>query len=208
MAATDTTSTVTTVGDAPPHRSWLGSWWVIGGFALLLLLVLGWKFLADPSLSAPTRDPAWYTWRAQVILEGQPVQVVQDWGPDGLFAGGYRVSVPVMGALLQRVTGIDRYSFSAFLMIGVPLLTGLALGAAFFRSRRDPLVVLTTMLATVALFLTTPYVVISGRNGCLTAVPVLRLGIHPEMERPAILNRSMPSTTPATRSLGRPTPIR
>ena len=158
MAATETNSAVTTVGDAVPRRSPLGSWWVIGGFALLLLLVLGWKFLANPSLSAPTRDPAWYTWRAQVILEGQPVRVVQEWGPDGLFAGGYRVSVPVIGALLQRVTGIDRYSFSAFLMLGVPILTGLALGAAFFRSRRDPLVVLTTMLATVALFLTTPYV--------------------------------------------------
>ncbi|MGZ5343609.1 MAG: MFS transporter [Actinomycetota bacterium] len=158
MAATETNSAVTTVGDAAPRRSPLGSWWMIGGFALLLLLVLGWKFLADPSLSAPTRDPAWYTWRAQVILEGQPVRVVQEWGPDGLFAGGYRVSVPVIGALLQRVTGIDRYSFSAFLMLGVPILTGLALGAAFFRSRRDPLVVLTTMLATVALFLTTPYV--------------------------------------------------
>jgi Major Facilitator Superfamily len=158
MAAIETAGSELSADVSTPRRGPLGSWWVIGGFALLLLLVLGWKFLADPSLSAPTRDPAWYTWRAQVILEGQPVRVVQEWGPDGLFAGGYRVSVPVMGALLQRVTGIDRYSFSAFLMIGVPILTGLALGAAFFRSRRDPLVVLTTMLATVALFLTTPYV--------------------------------------------------
>jgi hypothetical protein len=38
------------------------------------------------------------------------------------------------------------------------------------------------------------------QNGCLTAAPVLRLGIHPEMERPAILNRSMPSTAGATMS--------
>jgi hypothetical protein len=38
------------------------------------------------------------------------------------------------------------------------------------------------------------------QNGCLIAVPVLRLGIHPEMERPATLNRSMPSTTGATMS--------
>ena len=131
---------------------------MIGGFALLMLLVLGWKFLADPSLSAPTRDPAWYTWRAQVILEGDPVRVAQEWGPNGLFAGGYRVTVPLAGALLQQVVGIDRYTFSAYLMIGIPILTGLALGAALFRSRRDPLVVLTTLLATVALFLTTPYV--------------------------------------------------
>ncbi len=38
------------------------------------------------------------------------------------------------------------------------------------------------------------------QNGCLTAAPVLRLGIHPEMERPATLNRSMPSPAGATRS--------
>jgi hypothetical protein len=32
-------------------------------------------------------------------------------------------------------------------------------------------------------------------------VPVLRLGIHPEMERPAILNRSTPSIAGATMSI-------
>ncbi|HET6714956.1 MAG TPA: MFS transporter [Actinomycetota bacterium] len=163
MAATDTVRAP--AGEPPlPGSSpgsgprWLGSWWMVGGFALLMLLVLGWKFLADPSLSAPTRDPAWYTWRAQVILEADPVRVAEEWGPNGLFAGGYRVTVPLAGALLQQVVGIDRYTFSAYLMIGIPILTGLALGAALLRSRRDPLVVLTTLLATVALFLTTPYV--------------------------------------------------
>ena len=143
----------------PPTRpSRLGSWWVIVGFALVLLLALGWRFIADPSLSAPTRDPAWYTWRASVILEDDPGSIAGDWGPDNLFSGGYRVAVPLAGALLQRVAGISNYSFSAFLMLGIPILTGLALGAGAFRSRRDPLVVLLTMLATAGLFLTTPYV--------------------------------------------------
>jgi MFS family permease len=161
MAATDTMTAPAGDPPASPRDAGsgrLGSWWMIGGFVVLMLLVLGWKFLADPSLSAPTRDPAWYTWRAQVILEGDPVRVAGEWGPDGLFAGGYRVTVPFAGALLQQVVGIDRYTFSAYLMIGIPILTGLALGAALFRSRHDPLVVLTTLLATVALFLTTPYV--------------------------------------------------
>jgi MFS family permease len=137
---------------------WLSSWWVIGGFAVILLLVLGWKFVADPSLSAPTRDPAWYTWRANVIMDSSPVEVVTEWGPDGMFAGGYRVTVPIAGALLQRVAGTDTYSFSTFLMIGLPVLTGLALGAGLFRSRRDPLAMLITMLATAGLFLSTPYI--------------------------------------------------
>ena len=51
------------------RSSRLGSAWVIGGVVIVLLLLLGWRFLADPSLSAPTRDPAWYTWRAQVVLD-------------------------------------------------------------------------------------------------------------------------------------------
>ncbi|MGH2681298.1 MAG: MFS transporter [Actinomycetota bacterium] len=146
------------VPPSPVPTSRLGSWWVIVGFALVLLLALGWRFVADPSLSAPTRDPAWYTWRAGVILEDDPGSVAGDWGPDNLFSGGYRVTVPLAGALLQRIAGISTYSFSAFLMLGMPILTGLALGAGAFRSRRDPLVVLLTMLATAGLFLTTPYV--------------------------------------------------
>jgi hypothetical protein len=142
----------------PAEPSRLGSWWVIVGFALILLLALSWRFIADPSLSAPTRDPAWYTWRAGVILEDDPGSIAGDWGPDNLFSGGYRVTVPLAGALLQRVAGISTYSFSAFLMLGIPILTGLALGAGAFRSKRDPLIVLLTMLATAGLFLTTPYV--------------------------------------------------
>src|SRR2546425_5769132 len=39
-----------------------------------------------------------------------------------------------------------------------------------------------------------------SQNGCRMVVSVLRLGIHPEMERPAILNRSMPSIAGATMS--------
>ena len=136
----------------------LGTWWSIAITVLILGLSLGWRFLADPSLSAPTRDPAWYTWRAQVILDADPNRVVQDWGPHGLFSAGYRISVPVMGALLQRVAGIDRYTFSTLFIIGIPLLTGLALAAAFYRSRQRPLVIHMAMLAAVALFLSTPYI--------------------------------------------------
>jgi hypothetical protein len=158
MALTDTERAQAAYDTPPAIESRLGAWWVIAGFAVLLLIILGWKFMVDPSISAPTRDPAWYTWRANIILQSDPVSVAQEWGPAGLFSGGYRVTVPLAGALLQRVAGLDQYSFSAFLMIGVPVLTGLALGAGAFRSRRDPLVVLTTMLVSAALFLTTPYV--------------------------------------------------
>ena len=124
----------------------------------LLLLAFGWTFLQDPSISAPTRDPAWYTWRSNLIMSDAPGLVAGDWGPFHMFGGGYRVTVPLYGSILQRVAGIDLYTFSAFMMIGVPALTGLALGAFSWRKHKDPLLFLLVMLSTAALFMTTPYV--------------------------------------------------
>ena len=125
---------------------------------VVLLLAFGWTFLQDPSISAPTRDPAWYTWRSNLMMTDDPGLIAGDWGPFSMFGGGYRVSVPLYGSLLQRVAGIDLYTFSAFLMIGVPVLTGLALGAFSWRRHRDPMLFLLVMLSTAALFMTTPYV--------------------------------------------------
>jgi hypothetical protein len=123
-----------------------------------LLLAFGWTFLKDPSISAPTRDPAWYTWRSNLMMNDDPGLIAGDWGPFHMFGGGYRVSVPLYGSILQRVAGIDLYTFSAFMMIGVPILTGLALGAFSWRRWRDPLLFVLVMLSTAALFMTTPYV--------------------------------------------------
>ena len=160
MAVTHTANGRVPVSPEDPGLggTWLGSWWMIGGFAALLLLILGWGLITHPTWTAPTRDPAWYTWRANVILHSNPGSIAGDWGPGNVFAGGYRVTVPLAGAMLQRVAAISPYTFSAFLMVAVPVLTGLALGAGAFRARRDALVVLLTMLAAAALFLTTPYV--------------------------------------------------
>ena len=132
--------------------------WILVVAIALLLLAFGWTFLRDPSISAPTRDPAWYTWRSNLLMNDEPGLIAGDWGPFHMFGGGYRVSVPLYGSILQRVAGIDLYTFSAFMMVGVPVLTGLALGAFAWRKRRDPLLSLLVMLATAALFMTTPYV--------------------------------------------------
>ncbi len=131
--------------------------WLIGAIALLLV-AFGWTYLADPSISAPTRDPAWYTWRSNLMMNDVPGLIAGDWGPFAMFGGGYRVSVPLYGSVLQRVAGIDLYTFSAFLMVGVPVLTGLALGAFSWRTHKDPLLFLLVMLSSAALFMTTPYV--------------------------------------------------
>jgi hypothetical protein len=138
----------------------------------LLLLAFGWTFLQDPSISAPTRDPAWYTWRSNLLMSDEPGLVAGDWGPFHMFGGGYRVTVPLYGSILQRVAGIDLYTFSAFMMVGVPALTGLALGAFSWRKHKDPLLFLLVMLSTAALFMTTPYV---GYLDNITVLYVLSL---------------------------------
>jgi hypothetical protein len=123
-----------------------------------MLLAFGWTFLQDPSISAPTRDPAWYTWRANLIMHGSPGLIAEEWGPFSMFSGGYRVSVPLFGAMLVRIAGIDLYTFSAFMMVGIPILTGLALAAFGYRVHGDRLLFLLVLLATAAMFMTTPYV--------------------------------------------------
>ena len=50
-------------GRRPRREACSPRWWAIALVVVILGLALGWRFLADPSLSAPTRDPAWYTWR-------------------------------------------------------------------------------------------------------------------------------------------------
>ncbi|HEX2425820.1 MAG TPA: hypothetical protein VHM47_08060, partial [Actinomycetota bacterium] len=125
---------------------------------LVLLVAFGWTFLRDPSITAPTRDPAWYTWRSNLMLHDDPGLIAGDWGPFHMFGGGYRVSVPLYGSILQRVAGIDLYTFSTMMMIAIPILTGMALGVFAYRVHRDRLLFLLVVIGTAALSMTTPYV--------------------------------------------------
>ena len=132
--------------------------WVFLAVVAALATALAWGFLTDPTVTAPTRDPAWYTWRANVIIHDSPGLITQDWGPFSVFSGGYRVSVPLFAAILNGVAGVGTFQFSGLMMIGIPILAGLAMGAFGYRSRKDPLLLLLTLLAAAGLFLTTPYV--------------------------------------------------
>lgn len=125
----------------------------------ILLFIFGSTFLSDPSRTAATRDPAWYTWRAGIITHyGDPGIVAGEWGPFSMFGGGYRVAIPTLGALLQSVAGTAQSSFPAFIMVGVPILAGLAFGAGAFRSTKSNLLYLLMMVITGLFFLTVPYV--------------------------------------------------
>ena len=65
----------------PDRRSFLGSRCVLAVAIVVLLLAFGWTFLQDPSISAPTRDPAWYTWRSNLMMHDDPGLIAGDWGP-------------------------------------------------------------------------------------------------------------------------------
>ncbi|HEX9374688.1 MAG TPA: MFS transporter [Actinomycetota bacterium] len=148
-------------------RMFLASPWVLVVSAAAMLVLFGWNFLVHPTLSAPTRDPAWYTWRAELLTAAKPSSIVREWGPFGMFSGGYRVSMPLTGAWLIKLGGIHRYTFSILVMVGAPTLAALALGAFAWRHRRDHLVLLLTFFASAAMFLTIPYVGYMDNITCL-----------------------------------------
>lgn len=131
--------------------------------ALILLLVFGWTFFTNPDRVAPTKDPAYYTWRTEALLTEEPQTLVEIEGPrykdgGGMFAGGYRVSAPVLGGMLRHIAGIAPLSTTSFLMVGLPVLTALLLGAFAFQYRRDPLIFHGVALGAGSLYLTPPFV--------------------------------------------------
>jgi len=144
--------------EAPGRGGVLGRPLFLVAAVVLLVVLFGWQFLQDPTITVPGRDPAWYTWRAGLIAQDDPGKIANDWGPFSMFSGGYRVTVPLTGALLEGTAGTDRYTFGAFFVIGMPILAGLAMAAFAYRHRPDPLLYLLTLLASAGLFLTTPYV--------------------------------------------------
>ena len=103
----------------------------------LLLLAFGWTFLR-PVDQRPDARPRLVHVALQPDDERRPRVDRGDWGPFSMFGGGYRVTVPLFGSILQRVAGIDLYTFSAFMMVGVPVLTGLALGGVLLAHAPRP----------------------------------------------------------------------
>lgn len=122
-----------------------------------MLAVLARQFLQDTHALAITRDPAWYTWRTKVVLTADPSVLLTKHGPFGMLTGGYRVSTPVFGALLNRIAGIDPNRFTVLMEVGIPVLASVALGVFAYRHKRDPVLFLLTLVASVSLFLTTPF---------------------------------------------------
>jgi hypothetical protein len=126
--------------------------------AAILLMLFGWTFVTNPGRTAPTRDPAFYTWRTGALLHEEPRTLLDVEGPFGLYSGGYRVSVPTIGAAFSQVADIEPRSAVALLMVLAPVLTSLLLAGFAYRYRPDPLMWHTVAFTSAGLLLTPPFV--------------------------------------------------
>lgn len=159
------TRTVTEhVATAPPQArarrldDLLGRPVAFAATAAILLALFGWTFVANPERVAPTKDPAYYTWRTEALISEDPATLLDIEGAFGMFAGGYRVAAPVIGGFLRQIGGIHPLKTTVFLMVALPVLIALLLGAFGYRHRRDPLIFHSVALGTGSLLLTPPFV--------------------------------------------------
>jgi hypothetical protein len=125
---------------------------------VILFALFGWTFVSSPDRVAPTKDPAYYTWRTEVLISERPVTLLEIEGAFGMFAGGYRITAPVIGGFLRHIPGTSVLNVTVVLMVALPVLTALSLATFAFRQRPDPLIWHSVAFGSASLFLTPPFV--------------------------------------------------
>jgi hypothetical protein len=162
MSSTTFTRRAVADPDEPPHASGIDR--VLGhpaafvAPAVILLALFGGTFILNPDKVAPTKDPAYYTWKTEALMTETPGAVLEIKGPFDFFSSGYRVIAPVTGALLRHIPGVSELHSTAVLMVTTPVATALLLAAFAYRQRRDPLLWHSVALFSASLFLTPPFV--------------------------------------------------
>ncbi len=126
--------------------------------AVILLGVFAGPFIADPDRVAPTKDPAFYTWRTEAFLTEEPADLLAIEGPEGMFAAGYRVAAPILGGLLRHVADVHSLTVMTLLMVSLPVLISLLLAGFAHRELPDPLLWHAVAFVSAGLLLTPPFV--------------------------------------------------
>ncbi|MFP5297360.1 MAG: hypothetical protein ACLGHL_00020 [Actinomycetota bacterium] len=124
----------------------------------VLLALFGWTFVANPDRVAPTKDPAYYTWRTEALINEDPETLLNIEGAFGMFEGGYRIYAPVVGGFLREAAGISTLRVTVVMMTVLPVLIALLLAGFAYRQRRDPLIWHSVALGAGSLLLTPPFV--------------------------------------------------
>jgi hypothetical protein len=156
----DTSSRGTAVSDrgSPPIDRMLGHPIAFVVSAVILFAVFGAPFVSEPDRVAPTKDPAFYTWRTEAFLTEEPVRLLEIEGPNGMFAAGYRMIAPLLGGLLRRIGGVASLSVTTILMVVLPPLISLLLASFVYRRLPDPVLWHAVAFASAGLLLTPPFV--------------------------------------------------
>jgi hypothetical protein len=146
-----------------PMDRWLGHPVAYVLTALILLALFGGTFVTNPDRVAPTKDPAYYTWRTEVLLSEPPDTLLAIEGPavegsSGVFEGGYRMTAPILGGFLRQLSDVATLRMTVVLMAVLPVLIALLLGGFAYRQRRDPLIFHGVALGAGSLLLTAPFV--------------------------------------------------
>lgn len=136
---------------------WLGSRWAFLVTALILFAIFGATFLIHPDRPAAADDPAYYTWRAEALLEDPPGTMLGITGPFDMYSSGYRVTTPVIGALLRRLGDVGRLTPTIILSVGLRVLIPMLLAGFAYRSRKDPLIWHAVALGSASLLVTPPF---------------------------------------------------
>jgi uncharacterized membrane protein SirB2 len=126
--------------------------------SLIILALFSWTFVLNPDRVAPTKDPAYYTWRTEALLTEDPVKLLEIEGAFDMFAGGYRVAAPVIAGFLRHVGGVSSLKTTVLLMVAVPVLMAFLLAGFAYQQLRDPLAWHAVAFFSAALFLTPPFV--------------------------------------------------
>ena len=143
--------------NTPIHRI-LGSPAAFIATAVILLALFGGTFLANPDRVAPTKDPAYYTWRTELMTTETPQTLLDTKGPYEYFSSGYRVVAPISGGLMRGIPGVSELHTTVFFMVLLPVLTSLLLASFAYRHRRDPLLWHAVAYFSASLYLTPPFV--------------------------------------------------
>ena len=151
----DSTSDAT---DGREARSPLGHPFAYVLTVAALIAVFAWPYLLDAKRSAPTWDPAFYTWRTEAFVAEPPEAVLEMRGVLGMYDRGYRVGTPLLGTFLRNVAGFSSLRMTVVLTVVLPVMLALLLAGVAESVRPWPLTFHVTALASGGLLFMPPFV--------------------------------------------------
>ena len=123
-----------------------------------LIAVFAWPFLLDAKRSAPTWDPAFYTWRTEAFIAEPPEAVLEMRGVLGMYDRGYRVGTPLLGTFLRNIGGFSSLRMTVVLVVILPVILALLLAGVAESVRPGPLTFHVTALMSGGLLFMPPFV--------------------------------------------------